>query len=108
MCAHNDCVPLVLSTFGWEVSPDDPTRAQYANEPPTRREWLIDRCIAPIVAALDAAGVYMLGSCCGHGNGPGEITLADGRRLFVASDLDVPVLQAFHNARWPNRRFEKR
>lgn len=49
----------------------------------------VDACIAPIVAALQAAGIDMRGSCCGHGKGPGEITLADGRALFIA-DAEKP------------------
>lgn len=43
----------------------------------------IDRCLAPLVAALDAGGVDMLGSCCGHGSRPGEILLVDGRTLTI-------------------------
>jgi hypothetical protein len=43
----------------------------------------IDRCIAPIVAALQAGGINMRASCCGHGAGDGSIDLADGRRLVV-------------------------
>jgi hypothetical protein len=43
----------------------------------------IDSCIAPIVRALQGAGINMRSSCCGHGKGPGEIVLADGRRLVL-------------------------
>lgn len=43
----------------------------------------IDRCIAPIVKALQAAGIDMRGSCCGHGNGSGIIELQDGRIIVV-------------------------
>lgn len=42
----------------------------------------IDACVAPIVAALQAAGIDMRGSCCGHG-GDGEIELQDGRVLII-------------------------
>jgi len=45
----------------------------------------IDACIAPIVAALQKAGVDMRGSCCGHGNGEGNIQLQDGRSLIILS-----------------------
>lgn len=48
-----------------------------------RKRVQIDRCIAPLVAALDAAGIDMRSSCCGHGKGPGEIVLQDGRRVTV-------------------------
>lgn len=47
------------------------------------RDWEIDSCIAPIVKALQDAGIDMLGSCCGHGNGNGSIVLADGRELRI-------------------------
>lgn len=49
----------------------------------------IDRCIAPIVKALNDGGVYMLGSCCGHGMKMGEIALADGRYLHVQQNPGV-------------------
>lgn len=42
------------------------------------REWGIDACIAPVVSALQKAGVNMRGSCCGHGKGPAEIMLSGG------------------------------
>lgn len=47
------------------------------------REMGIDRCIAPIVKALQEGGIDMLASCCGHGKGPGRIDLADGRVLRI-------------------------
>lgn len=43
----------------------------------------IDACIAPIVKALQDAGIDMRSSCCGHGQCDGEIVLADGRVLAV-------------------------
>ena len=49
----------------------------------------IDRCIAPLVGALQAADIYMRSSCCGHGKGDGEIVLVDGRRLIVQESADV-------------------
>ena len=77
MCAHGDTVPVhvhrpemvvqgVTFPARWSVAP-------------------IDRCIAPIVAALVNGGVYTIDSCCGHGRGPGSIILADGRWLVVSS-----------------------
>lgn len=48
-----------------------------------RRTWKIDSCIAPIVKALNDGGVETVASCCGHGKGPGRISLADGRDLNV-------------------------
>lgn len=41
----------------------------------------VDACIADLVAALNAAGLFTRDSCCGHGNGPGLIRLMDGRSL---------------------------
>ena len=56
-----------------------------------RAKWKrvgIDKCIAPIVDALQKGGIDMRGSCCGHGNRDrgrrGEISLQDGRILFIA------------------------
>lgn len=45
----------------------------------------IDSCIASVVAALEAAGVLMRGSCCGHGATDGTIQLVDGRTLVVVA-----------------------
>lgn len=42
--------------------------------------------IAPIVAALNAAGLRTVASCAGHGNAPGVISLADGRSVVIARD----------------------
>jgi hypothetical protein len=47
------------------------------------RDMPVDRCIAPIVEALQAGGIDMLASCCGHGMAPGRIDLADGRYLLI-------------------------
>lgn len=43
----------------------------------------IDRCIAPIVKALQLGGIDMRFSCCGHGKDVGEIHLEDGRILII-------------------------
>jgi hypothetical protein len=43
----------------------------------------IDCCIAPIVQALNDAGIYTSGCCCGHGKGDGSILLHDGRELVI-------------------------
>ncbi len=43
----------------------------------------VDSCIAPLVQALNDANIETTGSCCGHGNGDGSITLADGRELLI-------------------------
>ena len=45
----------------------------------------IDRCIAPIVKALQEGGIDMRGSCCEHGEIPGAIHLQDGRLLLIVN-----------------------
>lgn len=45
-----------------------------------------DPCIADIVAALNAAGIATTVSCCGHGRRLGNITLRDGREIFLPRD----------------------
>lgn len=47
-----------------------------------------DPCIAPLVAALNTAGIETVASCCGHGHRPGVIALRDGRELFITKDFD--------------------
>jgi hypothetical protein len=49
----------------------------------------IDKCIAPIVRALQSGGIYMRGSCCGHGERDGEILLEDGRTLIIKPGGDL-------------------
>ena len=41
----------------------------------------VDQCIAKIVQALNNAGLFTAGSCCGHGKSPGNISLHDGAVL---------------------------
>lgn len=49
----------------------------------------IDSCIAPIVEALNNAGIYTAGSCCGHGNAGGTILLHDGRTIHLEAHLEA-------------------
>ena len=46
-------------------------------------QWDLDECIAPIVKALNDAGIQTIESCCGHDSGLGTIDLLDGRRIMV-------------------------
>jgi len=46
----------------------------------------IDRCIAPIVKALQKGGIDMRSSCCGHGKKDGKIELQDGRTLIIRGE----------------------
>ena len=50
-----------------------------------KAEKPIDKCLAPIVAALESAGIKMYGSCCGHGIVDGDIQLQDGRMIVILS-----------------------
>ena len=43
----------------------------------------IDFCIVDIVAALNAANIITIASCCGHNKIDGSIILSDGRELIV-------------------------
>ncbi len=43
----------------------------------------IDKCIAPLVKALQKGGIDMRGSCCGHNERNGYITLEDKRVLII-------------------------
>ena len=45
----------------------------------------VDPCIAPLVQALNDAGIQTVASCCGHGHRPGSIILEDGRELIVTT-----------------------
>lgn len=49
----------------------------------------IDLCIADIVAALNAANIKTVFSCCGHGC-DGQISLEDGRILKVCCIHPTP------------------
>ena len=46
----------------------------------------IDKCIAPIVKALQEGGIDMRGSCCGHNKRDGDIHLQDGRILIIKKE----------------------
>lgn len=49
----------------------------------------IDACISPLVNALNWGGFPTVSSCCGHGNRPGVVALADGRWLVIAADRET-------------------
>ena len=63
----------------WVLVPPDLSRTGK----PYTKEAVIDKCIAPIVEALQAAGIHMRGSCCGHGQYVGEIHLWDGETVIL-------------------------
>ena len=59
------------------------TKSKSGTIPAYKKICPIDMCIAPIVNALEDHGIYMSGSCCGHGKWDGEIILQDGRKLII-------------------------
>ena len=73
MCDWNDTVNVMVTV----------PAALSATGEDRRTVKSIDRCIAPIVRALNEGGVLTTSSCCGHGKGPGSILLADGRELAI-------------------------
>jgi hypothetical protein len=46
----------------------------------------IDFCIADIIAALNAANIPTVASCCGHGD-VGIINLEDGREISITGGV---------------------
>lgn len=46
----------------------------------------IDRCLAPLIQALNDAGIHTANCCCGHGKTDGSILLHDGRILIIRED----------------------
>ncbi len=69
MCEHGDTVRLFL---GQPVG--------------------VDRCIVPLVKALNSARLRTIASCCGHGYRPGVIALSDGRELLICKDYETARL----------------
>jgi tRNA(Phe) wybutosine-synthesizing methylase Tyw3 len=51
----------------------------------------VDYCIADLVAALNAANIVTVASCCGHGGiCPARVSLEDGRELYIANARKDP------------------
>ena len=73
MCQYGDTVPVLVYVKD-DLSYNGQSRWKVAQ---------IDRCLAPLVSALQRGGIDMLGCCCGHGAGPGSIVLTDGRELVI-------------------------
>lgn len=75
MCNHGDTVMLCVNI---------PAHLSHTGA----ARWdmkAVDRCIAPLVEALNAAGILTASSCCGHGETDGEIMLQDGRTLRIGA-----------------------
>ncbi len=49
----------------------------------------VDSCVAPIVRALNDAGIITIASCCGHGKRPANVALADGREIFIVPNFET-------------------
>jgi hypothetical protein len=49
----------------------------------------VDKCIVPLVKALNNAGMKTIASCCGHGKQPSNIALEDGREIIIAPDFET-------------------
>lgn len=100
MCEKGDIVTMVL--------PARPLSDPFGKH----LTFSIDRCIAPIVAALNRGGIATTACCCGHGDGPGSIFLGDGRSIVIAANqaehaqltLRVEAPEAEHADKQPNGR----
>ena len=83
---NNDVKPVRVQ----RIIPDNAKCAECNNTVPmpiSGRVEQIDYCIADIVAALNAAKILTVMSCCGHGRDPGWISLFDGRRVQVMVEV---------------------
>ena len=86
MCQYNESV-LVNVKIPVDLSCDGKSKWKLVK---------IDKCIAPIVKALQDSGINMRGSCCGHGIVEGDIQLQDGRMLLI---LDKKTAREFMTKR---------
>jgi hypothetical protein len=76
MCTHDDLMTLFV-----------PIPAHLSHTGAFRWDYKgVDRCIAPLVQALNDAGIYTANSCCGHGESDGTIHLHDGRVLRITQE----------------------
>lgn len=73
MCEYGDTVTVEVSI------PAELSHSGVAYSKPAA----IDRCIAPLVRALNGVGLTTIASCCGHGRQPGRISLAGGREVLI-------------------------
>jgi len=73
MCSWGDdvrvrvCMPARLSHTG---------RARWTVKP-------VDRCLAPLIRALNRLGALTANACCGHGEATGWIELHDGTTITL-------------------------
>lgn len=57
----------------------------------------IDYCIADVVAALNAANIITVASCCGHDKQDASIIIEDGRELIIKNVTRYWERQNEHN-----------
>ena len=48
-----------------------------------RKKMQIDKCLAPLIRAMDRRGIATRGCCCGHGERPGSIMMGDGTEIAL-------------------------
>lgn len=70
-----------------------PARLSHTDEARTKVIG-VDACIAPLVAALNAAGITTVASCCGHGHLPGNVILADDTWLTLLTREQAMAVNA--------------
>jgi len=78
MCKHGmtvTCRVLVPARLSYDG------KDRWANKP-------IDACLAGLIDALNAGGMFTAACCCGHGTMPGKIVLHDGRILTITKEED--------------------
>ena len=49
----------------------------------------IDKCIQPLIEALNDCGMETIASCCGHGRTNGNVALRDGRELLIVPNYET-------------------
>jgi hypothetical protein len=51
----------------------------------------LDPCVRELISVLNNNGFKTIASCCGHGQRPGIISLADGRELVIARNFQEAI-----------------
>lgn len=77
-----------MCTWGDEVPLDVPIPAHLSHT--GHFHWGrkgVDRCMVPLVQALNNARIYTANCCCGHGKEPGQIILHDGQILTILPEI---------------------
>lgn len=60
----------------------------------------IDSCISDIVRALVESDIITISSCCGHEKTPSQISLLDGREIFIFKnkrEMQIIFSEAFQS-----------